>query len=297
MSPAFGTVPESRFPTKTIVSEGNREFGLRDPLARLIDIAHKQGVQVHPWFTVALRQREILPEFHPPGSPREAFDLHRPGFRQFIVSLISEVAQRYPVDGINLDYIRTMGICRCDKCSAEYREKYGRPLTADANRTNPYGVLEEGSLQAWQDEAVEEIVRGVAAAVRVARPMAIISVEGHPTPYASAEGREEVRWVNLGIVDRIFDMAYGDAPDVEMAHLIRPRLNDPDRLVLLVNNYVQHGTKLIPKDPSWMARVVTYVRRRWGNGIGIYLYSMLSDAQIDELALGPFATKALPWGP
>jgi len=286
----------ARFPTNKVAIEGNRQFGNKDPLARLIDIAHKQGVQVHPWFTVALRQREIFPEFHPLGSPLNAFDLHRPGFQQFIVSLIVDVVKRYPVDGINLDFIRTMGICLCDKCSIEYLQKYGRDLATDSLRTNPYGVLEEISLQVWQDEAVEKIVRDVSFSVRAVRPNAIISVDGHPTPNASAEGRSEVRWANLGIVDFIFDMAYGDAPDVETPNLMRSRIHDPNRLVLLVNNYQQVGKKVIPKDPIWLTRVVTYVRRRWGNGIGVYLYSMLSDAQIDELARGPFAAQAHPCG-
>ena len=283
----------ARYSTKAIVSEGNHRFGDRDPLARLISIAHEQGIQVHPWFTVALRQKDLLREFSPPGAPPEAFDLHRPGFRRFIVKLIGEVAEKYPVDGINLDFIRTMGICKCDKCITEYHDKYGRNLVADAPLTDPNGVLKVPSLQAWQDEAVEEIVRNVSLSVRKARPSAVISVDGHPTPHASNEGRQEISWVNKLFVDYIFDMAYGDVPDVETPNLMRPRLNDSKRLLLLINNYDEQGKKLSPKDPSWMMRTISYIRNRWGNGIGVYLYSMMSDEQIEAFAQGIFKTEAV----
>ncbi len=284
----------ARYPTSTIAAEGNRLFGDRDPLARLISIAHEQGIQVHPWFTVALRQRDLLREFHPQGSPPDAFDLHRPGFRLFIVNLIREVAEKYPIDGINLDFIRTMGICQCEKCITEYHDKFGRNLVEDAPLTEANGVLKIASLQAWQDEAVEEIVRNVSSCVRKVRPLAVISVDGHPTAFASAEGREEIRWANQGLVDQIFDMAYGDVPDVETPNLMRPGLVDPDKLVILINDYSEDGKRLYPKDPTWMIRVVSYIRNRWANGIGVYLYSMLSDEQVKAFADGIFKSEAAP---
>ena len=131
----------ARYPASNIATEGNRRFGARDPLARLISIAHEQGIQVHPWFTVALRQRDLLREFYPRGTPPDAYDLHRPGFRRFIVNLINEVADKYSIDGINLDFIRTMGICLCEKCTREYHEKYGRDLVSDASLYDAKGFL------------------------------------------------------------------------------------------------------------------------------------------------------------
>lgn len=284
----------ARFPTATIAAEGGRRFGERDPLARLIAIAHEQGIQVHPWFTVALSQGDLLPEFRPHGAPPNAFDIHRPEYRRFIVNLIREVAEKFPIDGINLDFIRTMGVCHCEKCVTEYHKKYGRDLLTDAPLTDRHGVLRVASLQQWQDEAVEEIVRGVSSSVRKARPSAVISVDGHPTPYPSAEGREEIRWANLGLVDLIFDMAYGDVPDIETPHLMRPRLNDPNRLIILINNYSEAGKRMHPKDPAWMMRTAKHVRNRLGNGIGVYLYSMLSDEQVEAFAEGIFKIRTVP---
>jgi hypothetical protein len=165
---------------------------------------------------------------------------------------------------------------------------------ADASLYDANGFLKVTSLQTWQDEAVEEIVRGVSLNIRKARPLALLSVDGHPTPFASPEGRDEIRWANLGLVDYIFDMAYGEFPDVETPNLMRPRLNEPNHLVMLIDNYTERGKRLVSKDPALMMKVISYIRNRWGSGIGVYLYSMLSDEQVEAFANGIFKTKAVP---
>lgn len=40
-----------------------------DPLKYLIDRAHELGIEVHPWFTLTLREGEFLPQFAPSGTP------------------------------------------------------------------------------------------------------------------------------------------------------------------------------------------------------------------------------------
>src|SRR5690606_35207525 len=81
----------------------------KDPLAMLIKKAHAAGLEVHPWFTVTLRQRNFYNEYWDEGTPEKSFDVHRPEFRAFITGVVMEVVQKYPVDGINLDYIRAKG--------------------------------------------------------------------------------------------------------------------------------------------------------------------------------------------
>src|SRR5690606_31067815 len=80
------------------------ELGLRavrlrspDPLRYLIDEAHVQGIVVHAWFTVALRQRDFFSEFYDGigvlGSIDKFFNVHREPFRNFIVNVIDEVVE------------------------------------------------------------------------------------------------------------------------------------------------------------------------------------------------------------
>ena len=45
-----------------------------DPLGYLIKKAHALGINVHPWFTVGLRQKDFFSEFAEPGTPEKSFN-------------------------------------------------------------------------------------------------------------------------------------------------------------------------------------------------------------------------------
>ena len=150
-----------------------------DPLGHLIEVARRFDLEVHPWFTVVKRERDFFPEFYDSGTPSESFDLHRSGFRDFIVSLILEVVRQYPVHGVNLDYIRAGGICLSASCAADYVAQTGRNLLVDrAILLLPGGSAPE--LLTWQDRAVEDIVRRVATGARRINSKIVISVDAVP---------------------------------------------------------------------------------------------------------------------
>jgi uncharacterized lipoprotein YddW (UPF0748 family) len=252
---------------------------------------------VFPWFTVALREKWFSQRhkdfFDGAATPADAFDLHRPAFRAFMTGLIADVAQRYPIDGINLDFIRTMGTCRCKTCADEYRLKYTRDLSGDASHPKTDGTLEE-HLQEWQDGAVEAVVREISGKVRQLRPGSIISVAGNPQSYQNQEGRQESRWANNGLVDLVFDMEYADPPDVERHHLVTAQFREQSRLVMLISNHDWKNGAPVPKTAQHLKQTAEYVRNRWGRGLGVYIYSMLSDDQVEMFAAGPFTALSKP---
>lgn len=284
----------TRYPTTKFPPEKGFTLLPTDPLKRLIDFAHQNNIEVHPWFCVALRQKDFLPEFYGPGSPKNAFDLHRPAFRSFIVDVIVDVAKRYEIDGINLDFIRTMGICTCDFCIQEYHRTFGRNLLYDMAHPGPKGRLQP-ELQKWQDEAVEDIVRRVKDKIKAIKTKAIISVDGHPLSSPSPEGRQEVKWANDGLVDVIFNMDYFPTPDFENHNVVRNRLKVPSKLIMLVANYQKGKPPHLDTDPPRLVRIIENIRSRWNNGIGVYLYNLLDDNQISALSRGPFHSLARPW--
>ncbi len=99
-----------------------------DPLRYLIQEAHKLGIEVHPWFTLTLRQSDIFREFALPGTPKQAFDVHNPQFRELMSKLVEEVVTDNDVDGVNLDYVRAIGLCFNATCQEDYKKKYDRSL-------------------------------------------------------------------------------------------------------------------------------------------------------------------------
>ena len=274
------------------------------PLKYLVKKAHEMNIQVHPWFCVVLRQRDFLSNFYDPEhTPKKAFDVHRPGFRKFIVNLILEVVKNYNIDGINLDYIRTMGVCTCEYCIKEYEKLFHRNLRLDLlNCWIRRGLRKwpEPHLLKWQREVIADIVKTISEKARKIKPNIIISVDGHPAPEGyqpNIQGRDEITWANKGWIDIVFAMDYGRHIKYERWDKVRKELKKPSALIVLCGNYERtKDKKVVSREADLVAAHIAYCQRKWpGNGVALYLQSMLSDEQIKALKLGPFKESALPF--
>lgn len=270
-----------------------------DPLAYLIQKAHSMGIEIHPWFTVALRQGTLLPKFYEEGVPQDAYDVHKPEFRKFITDLMLDLVQRYDADGINLDYIRTVGICTSDDCQKDYLEKTGNNFKLDYALRGVLGPARD-RIERWQDDAVTDIVQSFVTNARKMKPKLIISVDGHPKPpdeKRALEGRDELRWANEGLIDVIFDMDYKERIDFETVDRLRKALKQPEKVIVMFGNYDKPDEKssVIPRPGALVAKYAAFAQHKWpNNGVGLYIYSMLNDEQVIALKKGPFAEDALP---
>jgi hypothetical protein len=287
----------TRYPSKIAPPEKDRQFEKADPLERLITIAHESDIEVHPWFCVTLRQRDFLKDYYDEETPSKAFDIHRPHFRRFIVDLISDVVKRYDVDGINLDYIRSMGVCKCSYCKNEYSKVMGRTLLVDLIKSKMRKGLDP-HLQEWQENAVESIVREISSAVRRLKPGVIISVDGHPVPsfmHPNEQGRREIIWANKDLIDIIFSMDYQKNPDFENHQFVRTELNNPTKLIPLLGNYDKSATKkIISRDANLLSILTNHALTQYPECVGIYCYSTLNDSQIYHLAQHTFHYHTVP---
>ncbi|NCO32464.1 MAG: family 10 glycosylhydrolase, partial [Armatimonadetes bacterium] len=275
------------------VPQGAIFGGDADPFAELIRKAHARGVEVHGWYNVSLRQAPIYPEFAPEGAPKDAFDLQDPAFRDFIVNEIVEFATRYEVDGINLDYIRTDGVSFSPTARELYRKKYGKDIDELKDQNSP--EVRQRFLE-WQEAAVSDIVRRVSEGVKAVRPKAVISISGHPKPKPAldVQGRNEWLWVERGWVDVVYDMDYGRVPNINVLERVRLVSSHPERFAKVLGNYERREGRAVPREPELVARQMEYFLRKFpGRGIGLYIYSMLSEEQIQALQAGPFKEAAV----
>jgi|CXWL01.1.fsa_nt_gi uncharacterized lipoprotein YddW (UPF0748 family) len=272
--------------------KGNKSY--HDPLRYLIEKAHTMGMEVHPWFTVSLRQRDFLHEFYDSGTPAKAFNIHLPDFRSYIVSLMLEVVKNYDVDGINMDYIRSMGICESPFCIEDYRNRMHRDLMTDAKEKE--GTLAWTSIAKWNADAVEDILERFSREAKALKSHLVISVSSHAgLPLLVNQGTDSIRWANLNWIDVIFHMEYATTDQFrwQLLNKALDDLKDPKKLVLMVGNYEQSS---LNKDLVWarnaqtVADLVTLSQEygQGGNGIALYEYPYLSDRQIEKLRLGPF---------
>ena len=264
-----------------------------DPLRYLIQEAHKLGIEVHPWFTLTLRQSDIFQEFAPPGTPKQAFDVHNPQFRELMSEPVQEVVTEYDVDGVNLDYVRAIGLCFNATCQEEYKKKYNRDLEADSLvfKVLPGTVP---SLIEYQETAVTSLVRKISETVKMKKPHVLISADVFAGHAPLTQGQSSISWVNDGLLNIIFRMDYFRRINLESMDATRRELNSPNRQSLLISNMsnpdeLSFGQKPFARDGKWLADTISMVFKRWPEtGIAIYFYKYLTEEQILALKNGPF---------
>lgn len=259
-------------------------FRAKDPLAYLIEQAHANGIEVHPWFQVVRRDGASFPEYAGDGVPAGAYDVHNPQFRAFIVELITDVVRRYKVDGINLDYIRSMGICTGTSCRSDYRSFAGRDLLQDlvASSNRKDAAI---SIREWNRRAVGEIVSAIAKKARRFRPGLIISVDSSLiSDYFLSQGNDAIVWANKGLVDTVFHMDYARCPDWKTAANARQQFSNGKKMVMLLADYtiLDHG--VVPYDGMLLADFVRLARALKTGGIAFYHRPQLSAQQVTILA-------------
>jgi uncharacterized lipoprotein YddW (UPF0748 family) len=286
----------SAYPTPLVAPDARvaaRVAAGSDPLAYLLERAHALGIEVHPWFTVARRESTRMAQYYAAGTPEGAYDVHNPAFRAFIVKLMLDAVRRYPVDGLNLDYIRSMGVCASDACREDYDRRFGRSLRIDLALADVPGGKRD-TLEAWNAQAVGAIVREISAQARSLRPGLAISVDAHPLNRdLLLQGQDSVGWERAGWIDAIFNMDYRKRLDVETAQRAAGRLAVPARMTMLVSTFDLVDGRPVARDPGLLVGYVELARRLWpGSGIAFYHRKQLTDAQAKALRESVFAEAA-----
>ncbi len=287
-----------------------------DPLTYLLERAHRVGIEVHPWFTVMRREDNRYPAFFSPETPPESYDVHNGEFRSFVVQLMVDLVRRYPVDGVNLDYIRSMGICVCNSCSTTYASKTGRNLIVDRNLLKVPGTRLP-SMEHWNGEAVSSIVRDFAVAARQARPGLVISVDAHPgTDDWLGQGQDSPYWHRNGWVDVVYAMDYRKKLDPAYIRRAVTALGEPQALTMLVaiydlvdqaavtpeeqsrNTGSFNGKAIVARNPLDLVEFVRQGRKLWpGGGIAFYHLPRLTNEQSRELRSTVFPESCRPAWP
>ena len=201
-----------------------------DPLGYLIDKAHAHGIQVHAWINVyrVWKHRELPtnPD-HIVNSRREwlnkdfngdvraseglYLDPGNPEARKHIVNVVGEIASRYDVDGIHLDYIRYPGKTwgYSDTALKRYYAYSGtvkKPKPGDPRWLN------------WRRDQVTALVRMIRERLREVRPGAKLTAATVPwgdcpskfsasLPYGKV-CQDWKKWLREGLLDANIPMNY-----------------------------------------------------------------------------------------
>ena len=202
---------------------GGRDPGF-DPLEVACREAKRLGLSLHAWVNVMPAWRGKTPPAdrnhvctkHPnwivvgKDGRRQPFNDHYvclnpclAEVREYIVSVLRDLAERYPIDGLHLDYVRFI------EGEWSYDEK---TVSLFGMMT---GASPEEKPEAWTQfrrAAVTELVTMTRRMLKDMRPNAVLSAAVFPT----AKSRERVLqdaegWMRRGLVDWVFPMTYDDS--------------------------------------------------------------------------------------
>jgi len=205
-----------------------------DPVAQGIELAHRRGIAVQAKMVVMFSFRSPTEFQHKllksdrvmrgaDGKPIVQSGSYwicpsQPANRDAALAEIVEMVRRYPVDGVQFDYLRynEEPSCFCKHCRADFEHALGRPV-----RHWPADVL-GGELTKrfndWRQTVINDWARQLSVAARQARPGIKITAAVFP---ALERAREEKAqdwklWLDRGYVDAICPMNYTtDARDFE----------------------------------------------------------------------------------
>lgn len=216
-----------------------------DVLAELIEQARPAGLEVHAWVGVAPtwhadydalpRPAGWLPAEHGERAPEaqrwvtrtvdgqwtDYLDPGVPEVRAHVTAVVAELAQRYPVDGIHLDYVRYNSAAHGYHPAALARYQAETGAAGTPAPTDP-------AWSAWRREQTRGLVVGARDAIAatgrdIDLSAAVITWEHGPTagrPFEATRTYTETLqdwpgWAREGLLDAVLPMNYfrGDRPD------------------------------------------------------------------------------------
>lgn len=224
-----------------------REPG-RDPLGELLPLAHAAGLEVHAWMNCCL----VWSGTGPPRNPKHVINAHpewiarmtdgrpmtrltprararlmvegvflspgHPGVRHWIAGIAREIATRYDVDGIHLDYIRqpSIGIGFDPTTRARFALEHGAdpdpavPGMPFHRLAPPERAAMDSAWGAFQQEQVTAIVREVRDTLAAVRPGLPLSAAVLADTLTAVRRNRQAwsEWLRDGLLDRAYAMCY-----------------------------------------------------------------------------------------
>lgn len=187
-----------------------------DPLAFAVEECHKRGMECHAWMvTIPLGGRKHVaslgkqsvtrrqPKICVPYKREYFLNPGNPKTKEYLMSLVKEVVERYDVDGVHFDYLRYPERAFRFPDSYDYR-KYGNGR----------------SLDQWRRDNITEILRHIYKGVKKLKPWVKVSTcpvgKYRDTSRYPSKGwnafhvayQDVQGWLGEGIQDQIYPMMY-----------------------------------------------------------------------------------------
>jgi uncharacterized lipoprotein YddW (UPF0748 family) len=252
-----------------------------DPLAALVQQAHRQQLRLIPWFEYGLMvpPQSAIAILHPDWltatrhgkqqdeSNQQAWlnPIH-PQVQQFLVDLIVEVAKRYPIDGIQLD--DHFGLPIAFGYDAYTVQRYRAEHAGQAPPDDPTNV----EWMAWRAAHLNQLMAKIAQAVRAVRPTAVISLSPNLPEFAYQNYLQDWRhWVEHGWLDEVVVQVYRSQASAFAAELSNARIRQlRSQIPIAIGIYT--GPWLMPKSIDQIHQQIEQVRQAHYAGVSFFCW-------------------------
>lgn len=151
-----------------------------------------------------------------------------PESHKLLIGLYSEMLERYPFDGINLDRIRfpNADFCHCDFCRKRFAEDTGTSLTVFAE-----GSAEWTAWMEWRKARVTDFMRSFSKEIRAKFPGRTITACAVPPEEMDAKGQDWPAWVEEDLVDAVVPLLYSGSDKAAGMAAIQKLVPDQSRVI------------------------------------------------------------------
>ena len=283
-----------------------RQYG--DQIEQCCAAAKKYGIEVHVWkvnFNLATAPKDFVEKLRRQGrtqvsvkgEPSDWLCPSNPENQKLELDSLLEVARKYPVDGLHLDYIRYPGreYCYCDGCRRRFEAASGRKVPDAEWPKECFSGDRKDEYNDWRCRQISELVAAVSREAKKLRPGLKISaaVFGSYPGCRESVAQDWPAWIKAGYLDFVCPMDY-TADDAELASLVRKQMKLIGGRVPL---YVGIGATAtgIHLTPDQVVGQIVTARSLGAGGFSIFNFSPQTAAAIvPAVGQGAGSRRALP---
>lgn len=272
-----------------------------DPLQLAIDLARKYGLEIHAWVNVVriysgseeniFRHSKHISNIHPEWAMKTGekedeisywLNFGIPEARNYMVQVISEIAQKYDIDGIHMDFLRY-------------------PDTKfDDSQTYSLMKTDSLSLGDWRRENLNKFVQQLSENIRQfdktiklgAAPFGIYKnlKEARGSESYFSVFQDSRNWIAKGWLDYLTPQIYWDInrnPRFDVLAEDWVKNSDRKNIVLGIAAYK-------PDVYSGMSEMIEISRKVGASGVSFFRYNFIKDFHFNEFDHFSYPT-AMPW--
>lgn len=279
-----------------------------DPMAIMIEECGKHNIEVIPWtemFFIGGENSPLVKEkpewlglFRHGSHAAELekgfhyFCPSRPEVHNFLLETLDTLASRYPIDGIQLDYIRyslskpwEKGLCYCNYC----KERVEADLGFDIYEITPENSLEWNAWNQFRADNITRFVKSVSDHFKEKYPEVLLSADVFPDSQLSLEEKFQdwKMWVDQGYLDEIYIMSYStmnEAVQADVELLMKNVKGIPIKPIVGLGPYMGF-------QPEMLLQQIEIAREGGADGVCLFSYHSLSKEQLKALSWGPFGKR------